>query len=84
MRSGAATHRLCGQDHQIGVFASYVSHRGHAFIDQGLYLPKGWTGDPKRLKAANVPDEVGFATKLQIARMIDSRKVTGARPTKRR
>lgn len=25
---------------QIGVFAAYVSARGHAFIDRALYLPK--------------------------------------------
>ena len=25
---------------QIGVFAAYVSQRGHAFIDRALYLPK--------------------------------------------
>jgi SRSO17 transposase len=56
---------------QIGVFASYVSRHGHAFIDRELYLPKEWTDDAARLKAAHVPDEVGFATKPQIAcRMI--------------
>ena len=30
---------------QIGVFASYVSRHGHAFIDRALYLPKEWTDD---------------------------------------
>ena len=35
---------------QIGVFASYVSCHGHAFIDRALYLPKVWTDDPARLK----------------------------------
>lgn len=40
---------------QIGVFAAYVSVRGHAFIDRALYLPKSWTGDPARLAAAHVP-----------------------------
>ena len=25
---------------QIGVFAAYVSSKGHAFIDRALYLPK--------------------------------------------
>ena len=35
---------------QIGVFASYVSHHGHAFIDRALYLPKDWTNAPKRMK----------------------------------
>lgn len=28
---------------QIGVFACYVTPRGHAFIDRELYLPKSWT-----------------------------------------
>jgi SRSO17 transposase len=28
---------------QVGVFAAYVSPRGHAFIDRALYLPKAWT-----------------------------------------
>ena len=36
---------------QIGVFAAYVSRRGHAFIDRALYLPKSWTDDPVRLRA---------------------------------
>ena len=40
---------------QIGVFAAYVSRHGHAFIDRALYLPKEWTDDPERLKAAHVP-----------------------------
>ena len=34
---------------QIGVFAAYVSARGHAFIDRALYLPKSWTDDPAQL-----------------------------------
>jgi SRSO17 transposase len=56
---------------QIGVFAAYVSRHGHAFIDRALYLPKAWTDDPARLKATSVANEVGFATKPQLAgRMI--------------
>jgi SRSO17 transposase len=56
---------------QIGVFAAYVSRHGHAFIDRALYLPKAWTDDPSRLQATSVPDDVGFATKPQLAvRMI--------------
>lgn len=57
---------------QIGVFAAYVSARGHAFIDRALYLPKSWTGDPARLAATQVPDAVAFATKPALAvAMID-------------
>ena len=52
---------------QIGVFASYVSRHGHAFIDRALYLPKAWTDDPIRLKATSVPAEVGFASKPKLA-----------------
>jgi SRSO17 transposase len=52
---------------QIGVFASYVSAKGHAFIDRALYLPKAWTSDPAQLKAAHVPEAVAFATKPKLA-----------------
>src|ERR687886_412459 len=57
---------------QIGVFAAYVSAKGHAFIDRRLYLPKAWTDDPARLAAAHVPPKTPFATKPQLAaEMID-------------
>jgi SRSO17 transposase len=63
---------------QIGVFATYVSRHGHAFIDRALYLPKGWTDDPIRLKATHVPKDVGFATKPQLAaRMIGGAAAAG-------
>src|SRR3954447_17020036 len=53
---------------QIGVFAAYVSDRGHAFIDRQLYLPRSWAADqPDRRRAAHVPDDVRFATKPAIA-----------------
>ena len=65
---------------QIGVFASYVSRHGHAFIDRALYLPKEWTDDPDRLKAAHVPDDAGFATKPQIARRMIARSLAAKVP----
>jgi SRSO17 transposase len=39
---------------QIGVFAAYVSHRGHAFIDPALYLTKSWTSDRARMNRASL------------------------------
>src|SRR5476649_883020 len=54
-------------NYQIGVFAAYVSDKGHAFIDRALYLPKAWTSDSARMKAAHVPETVGFATKPTLA-----------------
>jgi SRSO17 transposase len=65
---------------QIGVFASYVSRRGHAFIDRRLYLPKEWTGDAKRMKAAHVPDDVRFATKPQIAQAMIAHAIAAKVP----
>jgi len=65
---------------QIGVFASYVSRHGHAFVDRALYLPQAWTDDPERLAAAHVPDEVGFATKPQIARQMIARAIAMKMP----
>src|SRR5215510_5378986 len=65
---------------QIGVFATYVSRHGHAFIDRALYLPKEWTDEPARLKAAHVPSDVGFATKPKIARRMIARAIAAKVP----
>jgi SRSO17 transposase len=65
---------------QIGVFACYVSRYGHAFIDRSLYLPKEWTDDRGRLTTAHVPENVGFATKPQIARRMIARAVAAKVP----
>src|SRR5664279_2743553 len=65
---------------QIGVFASYVSRHGHAFIDRALYLPKAWTDDPERMTAAHVPDDVSFATKPQMARRMIARAIAAKVP----
>ncbi len=65
---------------QIGVFAAYVSRRGHAFIDRTLYLPKAWTGDPARMAAAHVPDGTGFATKPAIAVHMFERAIAACVP----
>src|SRR5512133_2300988 len=65
---------------QIGVFATYVSRHGHAFIDRALYLPKGWTADPDRLEAAYVPPDVGFATKPKLATRMIARAIAGSVP----
>jgi SRSO17 transposase len=65
---------------QIGVFAAYVSRHGHAFIDRALYLPTGWTDEPARLKAAYVPDEVGFATKPKLAARMIARAIAASVP----
>jgi SRSO17 transposase len=53
---------------QIGVFLAYATDIGRALIDRELYLPKAWTDDRERARAAGIGDEVGFATKPELAR----------------
>ena len=67
---------------QIGVFATYVSRHGHAFIDRALYLPKEWTDDPDRLEATYVPADVGFATKPKLATRMIARAIAASVPFK--
>src|SRR4051812_8123364 len=65
---------------QIGVFAAYVSGKGHAFIDRALYLPKAWAEDPERRAAAHVPQEIAFATKPHLARAMVERAIAAGVP----
>jgi SRSO17 transposase len=65
---------------QIGVFAAYVSGKGHAFIDRSLYLPKAWADDPARRTAAHVPQEIAFATKPHLARAMIERAIAAGVP----
>ena len=45
---------------QLGVFVAYVSEQGHALVDKRLYLPREWTDDPDRCRAAGVPEAVAY------------------------
>ena len=65
---------------QLGVFLAYASGKGRAFIDRELYLPKAWTEDPVRCRAARVPEEVGFRTKPQLARVMLQRALDAGVP----
>src|SRR5690242_3169212 len=65
---------------QIGVFAAYVSGRGHAFVDRALYLPRAWADDPARLAAAHVPPGAGFATKPRLALAMIGRAIAAGVP----
>jgi SRSO17 transposase len=48
---------------QIGTFLAYASAKGRALIDRELYLPRSWTDDRERCRAAGIDDEIPFATK---------------------
>jgi SRSO17 transposase len=67
---------------QVGVFLCYASDKGAAFIDRELYLPREWTDDPERLREARVPEEVGFATKGELAKRMLGRALEAAVPAR--
>ncbi|MDN3265922.1 IS701 family transposase [Streptomyces sp. CSDS2] len=65
---------------QIGVFAAYATGSGRALVDRELYLPKSWTSDRDRCRAAKIPDEREFATKGELARDIVRRCLAAGLP----
>src|SRR2546425_12627305 len=68
--SGTAGRR---ENSQVGVFLLYASSKGAAFIDRTLYLPEEWTQDRVRCREAGIPDEVAFATKGELAKLMLAR-----------
>lgn len=64
---------------QIGVFAAYASTAGRALVGRELYLPKSWTDDRDRCRAAKVPDQREFATKNTLAAIIVRRALVSPR-----
>jgi SRSO17 transposase len=67
---------------QVGVFLAYSSKNGAAFVDRTLYLPKEWTEDKERGAEAGVPEEVGFANKLELAKRMLQRAFAAGVPAR--
>jgi SRSO17 transposase len=67
---------------QVGVFLGYATPRGRALLDRALYLPKEWAEDARRREEAGVPEAVGFATKILLARRMVERAVAAGVPAK--
>jgi SRSO17 transposase len=65
---------------QVAVYLSYAGRGGHALIDRELYVPKSWTADPARCRAAGIPAEAGFATKPALARAMIARTLDAGVP----
>ena len=67
---------------QVGVFLGYATPRGRALLDRALYLPKEWAEDARRREEAGVPEAVGFATKILLARRMVERAVAAGVPAR--
>ena len=65
---------------QLGVFCAYVTGKGRALVDRELYLPKSWTDDRDRCREAGVPDDVQFASKAELARLMLGRALDAGVP----
>jgi SRSO17 transposase len=52
---------------QVAVYMAYVSRKDRALVNTRLYLPKEWTRDRRRRKAAGVPKKVRFQTRHEQA-----------------
>src|SRR5262249_17614658 len=63
-------------------FLLYASERGAAFIDRALYLPDEWMGDAARREEAHIPEQVGFATKGELARDLLARAFAAGAPAR--
>ena len=51
----------------VSVHLGYASGDFHALLDSDLYLPKSWIGDEDLRKKAQIPEDVTFKKKWEIA-----------------
>jgi SRSO17 transposase len=72
--------RAASRTPRVAVYLVYATGAGHAVIDRELYLPKSWTDDPDRCRAAGVPDQVGLATKPALATRMPARALDAGVP----
>ncbi|MFE0465553.1 IS701 family transposase, partial [Kitasatospora sp. NPDC058965] len=67
---------------QVAVHLTYAGRLGHALIDRALYLTKDWAADEERRELTGVPDDLGFATKPQLAADLLSRVRAAGLPSR--
>ena len=65
---------------QVAAYLAYAAAAGSAFLDRALYLPRSWTDDPDRCRAAGVPRDTAFATKPALARRMITRALDAGTP----
>ena len=68
------------ENSQVAVYLTYAAGAGHALIDRELYLPRSWTADPARCRAAGIPARTRFATKPRLARRMIARALEAGTP----
>ncbi|GAB2463274.1 hypothetical protein GCM10027162_67470 [Streptomyces incanus] len=61
------------ENSQVAVYLVYAGVRGHAAVDRELYIPRSWTRDPDRCRAAGLGEDTVFVTKPELARTMIER-----------
>ncbi|MGW8554608.1 IS701 family transposase [Streptomyces tubercidicus] len=61
------------ENSQVAVYLVYAGDRGHAAVDRELSIPRSWTCDPDRCRAAGLGADTVFATKPELARVMIER-----------
>jgi SRSO17 transposase len=65
---------------QVGVYLTYASEHGQAFLDARLFIPEEWFDDPERCREAGIPRDAIFRTKPQLAAaMAEAARARGIR-----
>ncbi|HEY1898717.1 MAG TPA: IS701 family transposase, partial [Steroidobacteraceae bacterium] len=73
IESMGVAHQYCGQlgkqeNCRTAVRLTLATNEGSVPLHYKLYLPKEWTDDPTRCRAAGVPIQIGLATENEMAR----------------
>ena len=65
---------------QVGVYLTYASEHGQAFLDTRLFIREEWFDAPERCRAAGIPEEVVFRKKPELAAaMVEQARLRGIR-----
>jgi SRSO17 transposase len=65
---------------QIGVSVTVATRSMHLPLDMDLYLPRSWTDDGARCRAAHIPEGLSYRAKWQIALDLIRRNVEAGVP----
>ncbi|WP_104530960.1 IS701 family transposase, partial [Streptomyces specialis] len=57
----------------VAVYLVHAGQRGHAAVDRELYLPRSWSSDPDRCRAAGLAEKTSLATKPELATRMGAR-----------
>lgn len=69
------------ENSQVAVCLVYAGARGHAAVDRELYIPRSWTSDPERCRAAGLGEDTVFAPKPELARVMIERFLAAGPPS---